>query len=195
MRYTKLNWARLISDVFSPPMIWAVLVFPIAFRYANSKSQAFFFAALYLILVCLLPALYILWMVRRGSITDIHMKVRGERLRPFLVSMLCTAFTWVILRWVGAPVVMPMMAAIMLAQLAVMTAITFFWQISMHAMSISGAVVAVSIFFGVGPGLLVSPLVPLVGAARLHLHRHTLTQVIAGTLLGGLVTGLLLLTA
>jgi hypothetical protein len=194
MRYKNLNWARLISDVFSPPMIWAVLVFPIAFRYANSESQAFFFAALYLILVCLMPALYILWMVRRGSITDIHMKVRGERLRPFLVSMLCTAFTWVILRWAGAPVVMPMMAAIMLAQLAVMTAITFFWQISMHAMSISGAVVAVSIFFGVGPGLLVSPLVPLVGAARLHLHRHTLAQVIAGTLLGGLVTGLLLST-
>jgi hypothetical protein len=144
--------------------------------------------------VCLLPALYILWMVRRGSITDIHMKVRGERLRPFLVSMACTAITWVILRLAGAPVVMPMMAAIMLAQLAVMTAITFFWQISMHAMSISGAVVAVSIFFGVGPGLLVSPLVPLVGAARLRLHRHTLAQVIAGTLLGGLVTGLLLAT-
>jgi len=163
MAYAKSNWARLISDVCSPPVIWALLVFLIAFRYAASGAEAVFCAAVYLVLVCLLPALYIVWMVKHGYLTDIHMKVRSERLRPFLVSMACTASTWVILRLFGAPIVMPMMAAIMLAQLAVMTVITLVWQISMHAMSITGAVVAVGLLFGIVPALLVAPLVPLVG--------------------------------
>jgi hypothetical protein len=182
------NWARLTSDICSPPVIWALLIFPIAFRYATSGGPAIFCALVYLILVCLLPALYIVWMVRRGYITDIHMQFRHERLRPFIVSIFCTAATWAILRLSGAPDVMPLMAAIMLAQLIVMTVITLVWQISMHAMSITGAVVAVGLVFGLLPALLVSPLVPLVGAARLRLNRHTPAQVVAGTLVGGLVT-------
>jgi membrane-associated phospholipid phosphatase len=58
-------------------------------------------------------------------------------------------------------------------------------------MSITSAVVATGILFGIGPALLVSPLVPLVGAARLKLHRHTPAQVIAGTLVGAVITAML----
>ena len=135
-----------------------------------------------------MPALYVVWMVKRGYISDIHMKIRSERLRPFLVSILCTGSTWAILRLSNTPIVMPMMAAIMLTLLVVMTIITLVWQISMHAMSVTGAVIAVGVFFGLIPALIVMPLVPLVGAARLRLQRHTLAQVIVGTLLGGVVT-------
>lgn len=192
MQNPTFNWARWVSNLCSPPVIWAVLVFPIAFRYTTSQGQAIFCALTYIVLVCLLPALYIFWMVRQGHISDIHMKIRSERLRPFLVSILCTGFTWVVLRAANTPVVMPMMAAIMLALLVVMTVITLSWQISMHAMSTTGAVIAVGAFFGMVPALLILPLVPLVGAARLRLQRHTPAQILAGTLLGGLVTALLL---
>jgi hypothetical protein len=192
MEHTKLNWARLVSNLCSPPVIWAILVLPIAFRYTSSQSQAILCALLYIALVCLMPALYIIWMVNRGYISDFHMKIRSERLRPFLVSIVCTGSTWAILRLSNTPVVMPMMAAIMLALLVVMTIITLVWQISMHTMSITGVVIAVGVFFGLIPALIVMPLVPLVGAARLQLRRHTVAQVIAGTMVGGLVTVALL---
>jgi membrane-associated phospholipid phosphatase len=192
MEHSKLNWARLVSNLCSPPIIWAILVLPIAFRFTSSQNQAIFCVLIYIVLVCLIPAIYVVWMVKRGHISDIHMKIRGERLRPFLVSILCTGSTWAILRLSNTPVVMPMMAAIMLTQLVVMTIITLVWQISMHAMSMTGAVVAIGVFFGLIPALIVMPLVPLVGAARLQLRRHTLAQVIAGTLLGGVVTAALL---
>jgi membrane-associated phospholipid phosphatase len=86
------------------------------------------------------------------------------------------------------------MSAITLAHLTLMAVITLGWQISMHAMSISGALVATGIVFGLFPALMVAPLVPLVGTARLRLERHTPAQVIAGTLLGALVTIALFVT-
>jgi membrane-associated phospholipid phosphatase len=151
-------------------------------------------AGIYIALVCLLPALFIYWMVRRGSITDIHMKVRRERFLPFLVSMLCAALTWGIMQLIGASPAMPMMSAFTLAHLTVMALITLVWQISMHAMSISGAMVATGIVFGLFPALIIAPLIPLVGTARLQLERHTLAQVIAGTLVGALITIALFVT-
>ena len=191
MNVSRFYWARLISDLVSPPVVWAVMIFPIAFREADSEAQAMLWGLTYGVLVCLIPGLYIAWMVRRGSITDIHMRLREERLRPFLVSIACTGLAWWALRLMGAPSVVPLVAIVTLVQLATMAVITLVWQISIHTMSITSAVVATGILFGVGPALLVSPLVPLVGAARLKLQRHTLAQVIAGILVGALVTVML----
>lgn len=185
---SRFYWARLISDLVSPPVVWGVMMFPIAFREADSREIAILWALTYGVLVCLLPVLYIAWMVRRGSISDIHMRLREERLRPFLVSIFCTGLAWGALRLMGAPSVVPLVAIVTLAQLAAMAAITLVWQISIHAMSITSAVVATGLLFGVGPALVVFPLVPLVGAARLKLNRHTPAQVVAGTLVGALVT-------
>ena len=191
MNVSRFYWARLISDLVSPPVVWAVMIFPIAYREADSQAQALLWGLTYGILVCLVPILYIGWMVRRGSITDIHMRLREERLRPFLVSIACTGAAWWTLRLMGAPSVVPLVAISTLVQLATMAVITLVWQISIHTMSITSAVVATGILFGIGPALLVSPLVPLVGAARLKLNRHTPAQVVTGALVGAVVTVML----
>jgi membrane-associated phospholipid phosphatase len=184
-------WARLISNILSPPVVWAVLAFPIALRDAESQGQAILWAGVYTLLVCLFPLAYIAWMVRQGKISDLHMKLRKERLRPFLVSMACTAVAWWSLRLMGAPPVVPQFALFSLVQITVMALITMVWQISMHAMSITCAVVAIGLLFGLAPALVATPLIPLVGAARLKLHRHTPAQVVAGTLVGALIPVLL----
>lgn len=183
----RANWARIISNLLSPPMVWAVMVFPIAFRYAETRSQGMIWALTYGVLVCLLPILYIAWMVKRGRIGDLHMKERHERIGPFIVSIVCTALAWQTLRMMGAPSILPLIAGVTLVQLTVMTLITLVWQISMHAMSVMVAVVATGVVFGTGPALAVFPLVPIVGAARLKLQRHTLAQVIAGAAVGALI--------
>src|SRR5687767_3686269 len=81
------TWARIVSDLLSPPVIWAVLAFPIAFRDSNTSGEAVKWALLYGFLVCWLPLLYIAWNVRRGNITDLHIQMRHQRLRPFLVTL------------------------------------------------------------------------------------------------------------
>lgn len=181
------SWARLVSNLLSPPVIWAVMAFPIAFRDAKSDQQALTWALVYGFLVCLLPLLFVAWMVKRGTITDLHMEIREQRIRPFVVSIICTTIAWWTLRLMGAPSVVPQFALFSLAQIAVMAAITLVWQISMHAMSITSAVVAALTFFGLLPALILLPLVILVGAARLKLQRHTVAQVLAGVAVGAIV--------
>lgn len=177
-------WAQVVSNVLSPPLVWAVMVLPIAFRDARTPQQALGWALVYGLLVCLLPMLYVVWMVHRGSITDLHMRVRRERLRPFAVSLVCTLTAWWVLTVADAPPIVPLFTLCSLVQIAVMASITLVWQISMHAMSISGAAVAAGAFFGAVPALMMLPLVLLVGAARLRLKRHTVPQVLAGTAVG-----------
>lgn len=177
-------WARLVSDILSPPVVWGVLALPIALRDSDSQGQALLWATIYILLVCVLPIVYITYMVRSGRITDIHMRVRQQRFKPFIVSLICTTIAWWTLRLMGAPPVLPLFALVSLVQLTVMTLITLVWQISLHAMSIAGAAIATLLLFGIIPALLTLPLVFLVGAARLKLERHTPAQVIAGAALG-----------
>jgi hypothetical protein len=184
----------LVSHLLSPPVVWGVLVVLIAFRYARSEQQALTVAAAYGLFVCLLPGLYIFWMPRRGAISDIHLSTRRERPRVLLVSALGAGMAWGVLRWMDAPPGMPLVAVITLALLAVIGLVSLVWQISMHATSISAAVVATGAFFGIVPALMVLPLALLVAAARLHLKRHTPAEILAGTLVGALIPVLLVAT-
>jgi hypothetical protein len=181
------RWARLVSNLLSPPLVWAVMIFTIAFHVTSNQTLALTYALVYGVMICLLPILYIAWMVRRGKISDLHMKERRERIIPFLISVLCSTLAWAALRLMNAPDILPLVAAVTLIQLSIMAVITLFWQISMHAMGITVAVVAMGVVFGVGAALVTSPLVPIVAAARLSLRRHTLAQVVAGALLGVLI--------
>lgn len=189
----QLSWARLTSNILSPPVIWGVLAFPIAFREAESQEQALLWAFTYVVMVCGIPALYIAYMVWRGHISDLHMEVRQERIRPFLISLIGTGLAWGILRLMGAPQLLPTFALVSFVLLGTMLLVTLVWQISMHSMSITCAVVAAGALYGPGTALMLSPLIALVSMARLKLRRHTLAEVIAGGILGGGVTLLMLM--
>jgi hypothetical protein len=189
------GWARLVSDILSPPVVWGALALPIAFRDAPSREQALTWAGVYILMVCILPIIYIGWMVRRGKITDVHMRVRSQRILPFLVSLVSTAIAWWSLRALGAPPVIPLLALSSLAQIGLMALITLVWQISMHMMSIASAFVTTGLLFGVLPALIVLPLIFVVAAARLKLKRHTMMQVLGGAAIGLSVPATLIINA
>ena len=182
-----MNWARLVSLLLSPPLVWALMAVPVALRDAETTAQGLRNAGLYGLLVSLLPMLYVALMVRRGEISSLDMPLRAERRRPFLVSIACTALAWWILQSSGAPGVMPFFALCSLALITSIALITLVWKVSMHMMSITGVMVTAYAFFGPGWALLVLPLWLLVAAARLQLGRHNPAQLLGGALVGVLV--------
>ena len=79
-----------------------------------------------------------------------------------------------------------------LVQIILMALITTVWQISVHTMCITAALATIAILFNAGIALLLAPLIAIVALARLRLHRHTLSQVVAGIIVGGVSVSLLL---
>lgn len=193
VHHPEFSWARLVSDVVSPPVVWAVMAVPVALQYSHTTGQAFGWAILYSVFVSFLPLIFVGTMVYFGKIGDIHMKERRERFMPFVVSITCTLIAFALLRLMNAPAVLPLLAMISVVNISLIALITIIWQISMHAMSIMSAVIAIGLIFSVGAALVFLPLVVLVGTARLRLKRHTPAQVIAGTLIGAIVPLLVLL--
>jgi len=171
--------------------VWSALSFPIAGRVASTSGQVVLWASIYSFFICIVPVLFIAYMVKRGRITDIHVRVRRQRILPFTVSIVCASMAVVLLLTVHAPPLVPMFALFSLLQIAIMLMITTIWQISMHAMGITSAVMAIGALFGLSIGLLFAPLIVVVGAARIKLRRHTLAQVVAGAIVGGSMTALL----
>lgn len=189
----RFSWARIVSDVISPPIVWAVLVITVAIAFTATPQEALYWSAIYSLFICVIPIIYIFVMVWLGKIGDIHMKERRERYAPFLLALVCSIIAWWILRLMSAPPIFVLLSVMTVVEISIIALITLFWQISMHAMTITGASVAVGVIFEPLTGLLLIPVIVLVGAARLKLKRHTPAQVLAGALVGAFVPILFLL--
>jgi membrane-associated phospholipid phosphatase len=186
-------WAKWVSDVISPPVVWMAVSLIVALAFSYTLVEALYWAGLYSLFVCVLPVLFILYNVYTGRIGDIHMQHRHERYRPLLVTILANAAALALLILQDAPVVMKLLAVMSLVEVVIISAVTLYWQISMHAMAITGATMAVGVLLSLTLALLMIPLIVLVGAARLQLDRHTPMQVFAGAMVGAFAPVILFL--
>lgn len=128
-----------------------------------------------------------LWILRNNL--EVDMPRREDRIYPLLMVIIFYVVGVIVLFATGAP---PLTSALMVCYLnntLIVLLFSLFWKISIHAMGISGPATALIYLFG-WPGLLFSLLVPLVVWSRLHLKRHTPSQLIIGTILGYLLTAL-----
>jgi hypothetical protein len=136
------------------------------------------------------PLAYILGGVRRGSITDVHVAVREQRLGPFLAAIIGALLATLGLLLAGAPAPLVLMAAAVAANGVLFAWISRYWKISIHPSVLAGCVV--------GLGMLVSPewlwlnlALPLVMWARVRRQRHNWAQGLAAVALAALTTGVM----
>lgn len=181
------SWARLVSNFFVPPIVFPILGVAVAQRDLHDTWRVVLFAEIYGIVGFIFPAIYVLIRVKRGTVTDVHLRERSERRKPFVVALICLAVMWLILAILGAPRGMMQLATFTLFQSVLLLFVTLFWQISVHGANIAGAVVIIGVLFGVEYALMLSPLIVLVGASRIALKRHTPMQVVAGAAMSALI--------
>jgi hypothetical protein len=181
--------ALWISNVFSPPLLAIAGLLLAAFEIYT--PSAWLWTGYYIILAIFIPVLYIIWKVRRGEITDFHMRLREQRIKPLTLSLACTLAACLSL-WVGeAPLVLRILAVVGFFQIAFLLVITLRWKISGHGAAIASFAVFLLGIYGnlAAPALLA---IPLVAWARLRLNRHDLPQTIAGSFAGAFFMALLL---
>jgi len=184
LRRVEDSVARVVSRIGSPPV--SAVIGIVIMASAIGGSTGWLWALIYLVLSVPLPALYVVWKVRRGEITDFHIQVREQRLKPYGVILICTALGLLIMHMGHAPQLMLLVAAAGWLQIALLFVVNLWWKISAHCAAAAGiGVLAIGTVGVAAWPLLLS--VPVIGWSRVRLQRHSVSQTIAGTGLGLLI--------
>jgi hypothetical protein len=177
--------ARWISVLFDSSFL-SLPIF-LALGFASSGFSGLLCAIIVLLIVTGIPLAYLLLGRRRGWVSDLELSRREERPRFILVSLSSDVLALAIL-WLGnGPHLLCLIVLTYFCLAIVMFTISSFWKISMHMAGVSGFSTALVFVFG-APALWAFLSLPMVAWARLHRHKHTPAQLVAGALAGVLVT-------
>jgi membrane-associated phospholipid phosphatase len=181
--------ARLLTEMLAPAPVVAVLILVVALHSAPSVAAGLGWAALTILFGALLPFAYILWGMRRGRLTDHHVRRREQRPLVLLAALAFMGAGFGALAALGAPRELLALVLAMAAGLVVSLLITLVWKLSGHTGAAAGTVAVLALIFG--PQVLpLALLAAAVGWARVELGVHTPAQVVGGGLIGAAVATL-----
>lgn len=174
-----------MTEAFQPPVVVSIqlLVSPLT---EDGFPGTMVYGALAALFVCVLPLILLLVLVRLGKVTDHHVSDRKQRAPVLLMALGSILAGLLVLEAAGAPRSVVAMVLAVVGGVVVLAAVSPFWKMSGHAAAIScSAVIAVLMLGPAWAPLLL--LVPAVGWSRVVLRAHTVAQVVAGSLFGGVV--------
>jgi len=201
-------FSKVISIIFHP-VFTVVYSYLIYFNIQNIYNQMLFLAApkiywallfFLFLMVVFFPLATIYIMYRNKSISSMSIPIRKERLPVLILVTIYYLMTYYIFRYWNSTLLnlfQPYLSFLFagLVLIVTLTAITYFWKISLHSSSISalcGGMMAETLIahpvggqeqvFYINMALLV--FIGLVSFSRLFLKAHTLSQTIAGIVLG-----------
>ncbi|OWA13900.1 hypothetical protein B9W62_04215 [Streptomyces sp. CS113] len=178
----RLRAAASVSDVLAPGHLVIALLLAVGWSTTHSWNGLGW--GLFATVFCGFVPLGIVHLgVRRGTLTDRHIRVRRQRIVPMGHALLSVVTGLVVLKVLDAPGDVYATAVSMVAGLAGTLVTTVWWQISVHSAVATGAVVILLQCYGwwCAPAV---PLVLVVMWSRLELKAHTVAQLAGGAALG-----------
>jgi len=182
---TKL--AEYVSAVMNAPLITMLTFIPLVYRFGYGST--FQLLAITSFFGCFLPLITVVYMLKRGIISDFYANDRDERLLPFMATIFSYTVGTVALMAVGAPEQIIALMACYIVNGVVLLLITTKWKISIHASGIASPVTALVYLLG-------TRLLPLfilflpIAWARVELKAHDKKQVTAGAIISSVLTWL-----
>lgn len=173
--------ARWVSDYFSPPVMAAATLLMVAIF--TGTSVIWGSISVFILVGIGLPTLYVFWLVKKKMVSDFHIPIRSQRIRPMIFMLVTTVISLFLLIGLHTPRFLMVLSLAAFGQLIIIFVITLKWKISGHAAAVSTFSALCWLFYGSLAGF-VFILIPIVIWARLRLKRHTPLQTLAGTVLG-----------
>ncbi len=183
--------ARYVSNVLSPLVVSLPFVFFVAFYHAQNVLTALLYALVILFFLSFGPMVYILVGVRMGKFTDSDVSMRSQRVGPFLFGITSALIGLATLFFTHGPKNLQTLLLITVVSGFVMMIVTLWWKISIHASSLAAAATLLTALYG---SIVLPAFILLIAVcwSRVVLRRHTVGQVIAGSLLSVTLTLLII---
>ena len=188
--FLREHLAKIISATFHPLILPAIaFTVLIAADSTNDLSRKLITSLIALTFSTILVFGYIFWLKRKGFIDSTDIIIREQRINPLAIAVISYFIGFLSLKLIQAPDLIQGLMFCYATNTLLVLLITNWWKVSIHTTAISGPLIVFLYQFGslIFPWLI---LIPLVGASRLVLKRHTLAQVIAGAAIGIFSTAL-----
>jgi membrane-associated phospholipid phosphatase len=175
--------ARYVSHILAPATISLPFILLVAFYKAQDRLSDLIYTCITLFFLSVGPLLYIIICLRLGKLSDFDVSRRSQRIGPFLFGIVSAIIGWLVLTLTNGPRNLQTVMIIAVCSGIIMMVITLWWKISMHASSLGGVATVLTVLYG-AVMLPLFALLVLVSWSRVVLRRHTVPQVIAGSLAG-----------
>ena len=174
--------ANLVSTVFSPALM--VFYAVILCSYSLDHSARFLWTSLFVLLFVLAPTAYVFYLMSRGKVTDFHISVREERIRPLSVVFIYSVFALALYGFVGGPGALVTLGYSCLALTGLWILVSLYWKISGHCAAIGALGAMVFVYPHETLMFVFPPLALLIAWSRVRLGCHSPAQTLAGLALG-----------
>ena len=179
--------ARIISTLFVPPsftilvfIYFAIVLEPHHINKIIMITDALTFGFAFHII-------FFFYLRSKGALADGDASIKEERSLPYLVAILFYILGFIILIFYKVNVISIAFWFCYITNTFVIFVINRKWKISAHSMGAGGPLAAITYVLGPS-GLIFTFILLLIGWARIKLKIHTISQVIAGSLLGFIST-------
>ena len=135
----------------------------------------------------LIPIITVIVLQKYGIILDLDASIREQRIFPLSLGVLYAAIGFIVLTIQNADAIIRGLMFCFITNTVIIILITRYWKISIHAMGVAGLIAALWVNGEQFP-LIMGFILVLVASARVILKAHNISQVIAGSFLGMVLT-------
>lgn len=184
--------ARITTNIFVPPVNTLILFVIIIFYQFESKQDQILALSVAFLFSFFIPILFFMWLRRKDLVADVDATNKEERTIPYLFGILLCIIALLISYFFWGFTLFSKIWLIYSVNTIWLIAINKFWKISAHAIGMSAPIGVLFFVFG-QPSLIALVLLLYIGWTRLYLKKHTISQIIAGSIFGFFLTYLQLL--
>jgi membrane-associated phospholipid phosphatase len=173
------KFARFISTIFVPPSFTIIIftIFAFTLEPESGKRVATIFIAL--IFGFIAPIVLFLILRKKNKLVDQDASIKEERTFPFLIAIIFYLIGIFLMIKLNLHIISIAFWFCYISNTLITIFINLNWKISAHSMGASGPFAAFVLAFG-WIGLILFPVVILVGWSRIKLKCHSYSQVLAG---------------
>jgi len=181
----KTRIARVLSDIFNG---YITLILPILYATISSTLPSLYKIVIS-ILITISPITIFLILKSMGKVTDFDMTDRKERPLYCITITLIIGLLYLVTFEQGHSI----LSTITLNSLIISTVFTFitlFWKISGHMTFLTMTYTSLIYLIPSPFTILLFPIIPFVAWSRIKLKKHTVLQVVMGTLMSAMISAL-----
>lgn len=182
--------AKAVSMLMGPTASVAIATLVMCWSVAGLRWLTVGYAVWVAMWLVGLPLLWLWVLIWTGRVADRHLLLRSRRMPVmigvFVIVLVGVATTAIL----GFPAALIWLVVTMLVSVLVLSGLTAWWKVSFHTSAVACSLVTIATVWP-WAWWLIAPIVAVVAWARVTAGRHSVAQVLAGAVVGGVTTFLM----